>query len=139
MSDLEQKVQAALREITPPDCVTKLKWELEVDEDLPEATDGYLTEYHHWDDVREHMYAKYRDEEQMHRKELRDLLSDYFGGKVPNLKASKLEKILKLYGIKRERGKLWLILSSALVYTGGLLIFGFIVGVMAYISTFPGW
>ncbi len=92
-----------------------------------------------WGEVRHRMYAQHLSEAKENRDGLRQLLSDYFGGKVPNLKASKLEKILKLYGIKRERGKLWLILSSALVYTGGLLIFGFIVGVMACISTFPGW
>tara|TARA_Y100001963_G_scaffold121567_1_gene170251 strand:- start:53 stop:481 length:429 start_codon:yes stop_codon:yes gene_type:complete len=142
MSDLEQKVQALCREITPPDCLTKLKWEVEVDEDIPEATDGYLAEYHHWDDVRDHMYAKYRDEEQMHRKELRDLLSDYFGGKPPNLKASRLKKILGLYGI-REKMPVWdcvkAILFYSVVISGMILLFGGLCYVMHGISRYPGW
>ena len=138
MSDLEQKVQTALREINPPDYLTKLKWELEVDEDVPDSSG----EYHHWDDVRDHMYAKYRDEEQMHRKELRDLLSDYFGSKPPNLKASRLKKILGLYGI-REKMPVWdcvkAILFYSVVISGMILLFGGLCYVMHGISRYPGW
>ena len=138
MSDLEQKVQAALREINPPDYLTKLKWEVEVDEDIPD----YSGEYHHWDDVRDHMYAKYREEEQMHRNELRHLLSDYFGDKPPNLKASRLKKILGLYGI-REKMPVWdcvkAILFYSVVISGMILLFGGLCYVMHGISRYPGW
>ena len=138
MSDLEQKVQAALREINPPDYLTKLKWEVEVDEDIPD----YSGECHHWDDVRDHMYAKYREEEQMHRKELRDLLSDYFGDKPPNLKASRLKKILGRYGI-REKMPVWdcvkAILFYSVVISGMILIFGGICYMMHCVSMYPGW
>ena len=57
MSDLEQEVQAQRRawyEInTLPEDWTKLKWELEVDEDLPDYTDGIPDGYPCWDTVRD--------------------------------------------------------------------------------------
>ena len=146
MSNLEQKVQAQRRAWyvinTPPDYLTKLKWEWVEDKGTPEATDGYLAEYHHWDDVRDRMYAQYRDKEQAHRKELRYLLSDYFEGDPPNLKASRLKKILKLYGIQEET-PVWDCIKAILFYTivasGMLLIFGGICYMMHRVSMYPGW
>ena len=146
MSDLEQEVQAQRRawyEInTLPEDWTKLKWELEVDEDLPDYTDGIPDGYPCWDTVRERMYDKHRAVGRANRKELRDLLSDYFGGKPPNLKAPRLKKKLKLCGV-REEMPVWdclkAILFYAIVASGMLLIFGGICYMMHRVSMYPGW
>lgn len=99
-------------------------------------------EEHPWGDIRERMYDKHRAEERTTRKELRHLLSDYFGGKPPNLKALELEKILKLYGI-REETPVWDRIKAILFYTivasGMLLIFGGICYMMHRVSMHPGW
>ena len=119
MSDLEQEVQAQRR-----------AW-YQIEPSLGD-----------WDTVRERMYDKHRAVERANRKELRDLLSDYFGGKPPNLKASRLKKILKLYGI-REEMPVWdclkAILFYAIVASGMLLIFGGICYMMHRVSMYPGW
>lgn len=145
MDDLisDPRIQAELRGINPPDYLTKLKWEVEVDEDLPDYTDGIPDGWPCWVTVRERMYGKkQRDEERAHRKELRYLLSDYFEGDPPNLKASRLKKILKLYGIQEET-PVWDCIKAILFYTivasGMLLIFGGICYMMHRVSMYPGW
>ena len=99
-------------------------------------------EEHPWGDIRERMYDKHRAVERVSRKELRHLLSDYFGGKPPNLKASELEKVFKRYGI-REETPVWDYIKAILFYTivfgATLLLFGGIGYMMHRVSMYPGW
>jgi len=95
-----------------------------------------------WGEVRHRMYAQHLSEAKENRDGLRQLLSDYFGGKVPNLKASRLKKILKLYGI-REKMPVWdcvkAILFYSVIISGMILLFGGLCYVMHGISMYPGW
>ena len=95
-----------------------------------------------WGNVRERMYARHQSEERESRDELRDLLSLHFDDRPPNLKASRLKKILKLYGIQEET-PVWDCIKAILFYTivasGMLLIFGGICYMMHRVSMYPGW
>tara|TARA_R100000742_G_C4270498_1_gene89208 strand:- start:91 stop:357 length:267 start_codon:yes stop_codon:yes gene_type:complete len=88
------------------------------------------------------MYAQRTDYLRRDRKELQDQLSDYFGHCPPNLKASELKRILRLYGVKEET-PVWDCVKAALYYLvvigGMVLLFGGLCYVMHGISMYPGW
>lgn len=94
------------------------------------------SEWKKWADVRERMNDSI---DQRKRKRYRKILADHFGGtdKIPNLRKAEVEKIVNkaVY----TRSLLPNSLGGLVIALLFLMLFGFIIGVMAYISTFPGW